>query len=205
VRSVAFSPDGKRIVTGSFDKTAKVWDAVTGKEGFALKGHKNWVNAVAFSPDGQRIVTGSEDNTVKVWNAQGGQELLTLKGHTSVVLSVAFSPDGKRLVTGSYDNTAKVWDADRSQTRSADGGGNPAGFASEPWPLPDGAERMRYHTEQAARAVQQKQWFAAEFHLGRVLRDAAALGKLRADERAAFTKLWADVTVHLKRVGEETK
>jgi hypothetical protein len=129
------------------------------------------VNAVTFSPDGNRIVTASEDTTVKVWDAQGGQELLTLKGHTSVVFSVAFSPDGKRLVTGSYDKTARVWDADRSQTRSTDGRGNPAGFANEPWPLPDPAERKRYHTEQAARAVQQKYWFTAEFHLGRVLRD----------------------------------
>jgi hypothetical protein len=66
-----------------------------------------------------------------------------------------------------YDNTAKVWDADRSQERSADGRVDPAGFAAEPWPLPDTAKRKRYHTEQAALAVQQKQWFAAEFHRGR--------------------------------------
>jgi hypothetical protein len=168
---VAFSPDGKRILTGSDDQTAKVWDAVTGREVLALKGHNGWVNAVAFSPDGKRIITGSEDNTVKVWDAQGGQELLTLKGHTSVVFSVAFSPDGKRLVTGSYDKTARVWDAERGQAKSAHGHVNTAGSASEAWPLPDPVERKRYHTEQAALAVQQKQWFTAEFHLGRVLRD----------------------------------
>jgi hypothetical protein len=171
VRGVAFSPDGKRIVTGSHDHTAKVWDAETGQEVLALRGHKHWVNAVAFSPDGKRIVTGSEDKTVKVWDAQGGQELLTLKGHTSVVFCVAFSRDGKRLVTGSYDKTAKVWDAERGQARAAHGQVNTAGVVSEAWPLPDPAERKRYHTEQAALAVQQKHWFAAEFHLGRVLRD----------------------------------
>jgi hypothetical protein len=171
VRSVAFSPDGKRIVTGSEDNTAKVWDVEAGQEVLALRGHKNWVNAVAFSPDGKRIVTGSEDNTVKVWDTQEGQELLTLKGHTSVVFSVAFSPDGKRLVTGSYDKTAKIWDAERDPAKAADKQVNMAGSVSEAWPLPDPVERKLYHTEQAALAVQQKQWFAAEFHLGRVLRD----------------------------------
>jgi hypothetical protein len=64
-----------------------------------------------------------------------------------------------------------VWDAERSQQKSADGSGNPATPAGEPWPLPDAAERKRYHTEKTVLAVQQKQWFAAEFHLGRVLRD----------------------------------
>jgi DNA-binding beta-propeller fold protein YncE len=171
VRSVAYSPDGTRIVTGSHDRTARVWDIATGREVLALQGHKHWVNAVAFSPDGKRIVTGSEDRTVKVWDAEGGQELLTLQGHTSVVFCAAFSPDGKRLVTGSYDKTAKVWDAERGQAKAADGRVNTTGFADEVWPLPDPVERKRYHTEQAALAVRQKQWFAAEFHLGRVLRD----------------------------------
>jgi hypothetical protein len=84
---------------------------------------------------------------------------------------VAFSPDGKRIVTGSYDKTAKVWDAERGQAKAADRSVNSVSLAGEPWPLPDVAERKRYHTEQAALAVQQKQWFATEFHLGRVLRD----------------------------------
>jgi hypothetical protein len=127
------------------------------------------VTGVAFSPDGKRIVTCSEDRTVKVWDAQGGLELLTLKEHSGGVAGVALSPDGKRLVAGGYKTT--LWDADRSQTRPADERGNPAGFASAAWPLPDADERIRYHTEQAAVALQQKQWFAAEFHLERVLRD----------------------------------
>ncbi|HUD46303.1 MAG TPA: protein kinase [Candidatus Baltobacteraceae bacterium] len=118
VTSVAFSPDGRRIVTGSRDNTAKVWDTASGKELLTLKGHGlgvGWngtaVESVAFSPDGQRIATGSEDTTAKVWDAASGKELLTLKGHGAGVWSVAFSPDGQRIVTGSFDNTAKVWDA----------------------------------------------------------------------------------------------
>jgi WD40 repeat protein len=66
---VAFSPDGQRIVTGSDDQTAKVWDSASGKELLTLKGHGSWVSSVAFSPDGQRIVTGSADQTAKVWDS----------------------------------------------------------------------------------------------------------------------------------------
>jgi WD40 repeat protein/serine/threonine protein kinase len=111
VKSVAFSPDGQRIVTGSLDNTAKVWDVANGRELLTLKGHSLGIRSVAFSPDGQRIVTGSEDNTAKVWEAASGRELLTLRGHTYAIRSVAFSPDGQRIVTGSDDQTAKVWDA----------------------------------------------------------------------------------------------
>ena len=69
IDSVAFSPDGQRIVTGSADHTAKVWDAASGRELLTLKGHSGHVLAVAFSPDGQRILTGSRDGTARVWEA----------------------------------------------------------------------------------------------------------------------------------------
>jgi len=111
VFSAAFSPDGRRIVTGSTHGTAKVWDASSGRELLTLTGHSNWVISVAFSPDGQRIVTGSVDQTAKVWEAASGRELLTLTGHIAEVYSVAFSPDGRRVATASEDKTAKVWDA----------------------------------------------------------------------------------------------
>jgi WD40 repeat protein/serine/threonine protein kinase len=110
VHSVAFSPDGQRIATGSDDRTAKVWEAASGRELLTLTGHRAWICSVAFSPDSQRIVTGSEDQTAKVWDAASGRELLTLKGHTDTIRSVAFSPDGRRIATGSGDKTAKVWE-----------------------------------------------------------------------------------------------
>jgi eukaryotic-like serine/threonine-protein kinase len=111
VNSAVFSPDGQRILTGSDDKLAKLWDAATGRELFTLKGHRAEIKSVAFSPDGQRIVTGSEDQTAKVWDAVTRRELRTLRGHRALIGSVAFSPDGQRIVTGSDDRTAKVWEA----------------------------------------------------------------------------------------------
>ena len=111
VTSVAFSPDGARILTGSYDNTARLWGVTAGEELFVLKGHAYPVRSVAFSPDGARVLTGSDDATARLWDAQTGAELLVLKGHTASVMSVAFSPDGARLLTGSFDSTTRLWDA----------------------------------------------------------------------------------------------
>ncbi|KAJ7254892.1 hypothetical protein C8J57DRAFT_1186788 [Mycena rebaudengoi] len=110
VMSVAFSPDGTRIVSGSFDNTVRVWDAETQTQmGAPLEGHTSTVESVAFSPDGTRIVSGSHDNTVRVWDAETQTQMgAPLEGHTSTVESVAFSPDGTRIVSGSYDNTVRM-------------------------------------------------------------------------------------------------
>ena len=112
VNSVIFSPDGKRVVTGSSDKTARVWD-LSGPTPVAtvLEGHKGLVFSVMFSPDGKRVVTGSSDKTARVWDLSGPTPVATvLEGHKGLVFSVMFSPDGKRVVTGSSDSTARVWD-----------------------------------------------------------------------------------------------
>ncbi len=115
VYSVAFSADGKRLVSASRDQTVKVWDATSGQETLTLKGHTGPVWSAAFSADGKWLASASGDQTVKVWNATSGQESLTLKGHTGWVTSVAFSPDGKRLASASDDQTVKVWDATSGQ------------------------------------------------------------------------------------------
>ena len=111
VWAVAFSPDGRDILTGSTDGTAKVWDAVSGEELFPLSGHSDCICSVSFSPDGRRILTSSEDTTARIWDAATGKELLLLNDHNGTVYVAAFSADSRRVVTCSWDKTAKVWDA----------------------------------------------------------------------------------------------
>jgi WD40 repeat protein len=110
VHSVAFSPDGQRIVSGSRDKTVRLWDLQGQTIGQPFKGHTDSVYSVAFSPDGQRIVSGSEDKTVRLWDLQGQAIGQPFQGHTDSVYSVAFSPDGQRIVSGSRDKTVRLWD-----------------------------------------------------------------------------------------------
>jgi WD40 repeat protein/sterol desaturase/sphingolipid hydroxylase (fatty acid hydroxylase superfamily) len=112
VLSVAVSGDGSRAVSASEDGTVKVWDAATGQELLALKGHVLAVHGVAFSGDGSRVVTGSDDRTVRVWDAATGKTLLTLADQPGAVLGVAVSGDGARVASASVDGTLKVWDAD---------------------------------------------------------------------------------------------
>jgi WD40 repeat protein len=110
VRSVAFSPDGRRLVTASDNENPKVWDVATGREVLTLKPHSARVSSAAFSPDGRRLITAG-DLVPELWDAATGRTVLTLKGHSEVVYSAAFSPDGRRVITASGDKTAKVWGA----------------------------------------------------------------------------------------------
>ena len=124
VLSAAFSPDGKKIVTASYDNTAKIWDASTGECLHTLEGHAGRVSSAVFSPDGSKIVTASDCDAAKIWDALTGQCLQTF-GHICNVHSAVFSPDGKKIVTASWDNTAKIWDVltDQCHTLAGHTGG----------------------------------------------------------------------------------
>jgi WD40 repeat protein/serine/threonine protein kinase len=113
VNDAAFSPDGARILTASRDKTAKLWDAASGKL-IASFAHQDAVVHAAFSPDGARILTASADHSAKLWDAPSGQ-LIASFAHQDRVSDAEFSPDGGRILTASADNTAKLWDAASGQ------------------------------------------------------------------------------------------
>ncbi|KAF7346304.1 WD-REPEATS-REGION domain-containing protein [Mycena sanguinolenta] len=141
VRSVAFSPDGKWIVSGSWDNTVHVWNAESGEVvAGPFNGHTDRVNSVAFSPDGKWIVSGSKDKTVRVWDAESGEVVAgPFNGHTGGVNSVAFSPDGKQIVSGSADNTVCVWDAESGEVVAGPFNGH-AGWVSSVAFSPDGRQ-----------------------------------------------------------------
>ncbi|KAJ2911361.1 hypothetical protein MD484_g9053, partial [Candolleomyces efflorescens] len=112
VSSVFISPNGERIVSGSCDKTIRIWDMEEGEQvGSSLRGHDDWIRSVAISPNGELIVSGSDDRTIRVWDAKTGTQVgESLQGHESWVQPVAFSHDGKRIVSGSSDGTIRTWE-----------------------------------------------------------------------------------------------
>jgi WD40 repeat protein len=118
VTNAEFSSDGTRIVTSSWDRTARVWDAATGQPLFPPLQHDGLVVSAAFSPDGSRVVTACWDKTARVWDAATGEALPLALQHGEIVHSAAFSPDGRRIVTASLDKTARVWDAATGQPLS---------------------------------------------------------------------------------------
>jgi WD40 repeat protein/serine/threonine protein kinase len=109
INDAVFSPDGARVLTASWDNTAKLWDAASGKL-IASFAHQDGVVHTAFSPDGARILTASADHSAKLWDVASGQ-LIASFAHQDRVSDAEFSSDGGRILTASADNTAKLWDA----------------------------------------------------------------------------------------------
>ena len=109
VTSIAISPDGKILASGSLNKAIKLWHLDSGELIGTLWGHLDTVSSVAISPDGKILASGSLDKTIKLWDLDSGKLIDTLSGHLDTVSSVAISPDGKILASGSWDKTIKLW------------------------------------------------------------------------------------------------
>jgi WD40 repeat protein len=133
INSVALSPDATKAVTGSVDKTLKVWEMATGKCVNTLRDHADAVWAVAWSPDGKYLASASSDRSIKVWDAPTGKRRYSVSAHNDVIDSLEFSPDGSQLLSASADGTARSWyfGADGSNAARTFGGhGGPVLAAS---------------------------------------------------------------------------
>ena len=110
VNSVAFSPDGKTLASGSRDNTIRLWDATTGQLKNVLTDHRDDVYSITFTPDGSTLMSGSKDKTIRVWDVATGLQKEVLTGHSASIYSIALSPDGSTLMSGSDDNAIYFWD-----------------------------------------------------------------------------------------------
>jgi WD40 repeat protein/predicted Ser/Thr protein kinase len=111
ITAVAWSPDGKRIASASYDKTVQVWDAANGQHLLTYRGHLQRVYALAWSPDSTRVVSGGDDVRVFVWDATTGKTLQNFAGHIASVRALCWSPHGAAIASASEDTTVQVWDA----------------------------------------------------------------------------------------------
>jgi WD40 repeat protein len=118
VNSVFVSSDNRYILSGSYDKTIKLWDLETGDLKYTLKGHSNWVNSVFVSRDNRHIVSGSKDRTIRVWELETGELKYTQAEHSGFINSVFVSSDNRYIVSGSEDKTIKVWDLETGNLKN---------------------------------------------------------------------------------------
>jgi WD40 repeat protein len=133
VQAVAVTPDGRRAVSASSDRTLRLWDLESGQTLRALDGHSGSVQAVAVTSDGRRAVSGSDDGTLRMWDLESGQTLRTLQGHTGPVQAVAVTLDGRRAVSASSDRELRIWDLESGETlRTLNGHQGPVNAAVTP-------------------------------------------------------------------------
>jgi WD40 repeat protein/serine/threonine protein kinase len=106
---LSYAPDGRHVLSTSYDLTVRLWDVPSGKEVRRFEGHTAWPYTAVLSPDGRHVLSGGDDLVLRIWDAQSGKELRQGEGHTRGITWVAVSPDGRRALTGSWDGTIRLW------------------------------------------------------------------------------------------------
>ncbi len=133
IKSIAFSPDDKFVLTGSYDNTARLWNIETGEMVHEFIGHTSAITSVTFSSDSRYILTGSLDKTERLWNIETGKIVHEFKGRTSTFTSAALSSDSKYLLTGFFDEAKHLWDLKTREMVHEFTGGNPITLAISPF------------------------------------------------------------------------
>src|SRR5262249_11532466 len=113
INSLAFSPDGRQLLSAGSVRDIQLWDVESGKLVREFQGHTGEVFAAIFHPDGRRIVSAGRDRLIRVWDPVQGDELVGLLGHTDYIFSLSFSTDGTTLASGSGDFTIRLWESER--------------------------------------------------------------------------------------------
>jgi len=203
IYSLALSPNGKILVTGSYDQKIKLWDVESGKELNTLSGHNGAVFGLAFRPDGKILASASADRTVKLWNVESGKRTDTLSQPLKEQYTVAFSSDGKRLYAGGADSRIRIWQISESAVETT----NPmrdAHFAHEGTILrmvfsPDGGTLLSCADDRTV-----KLWSAADMKQKLVLgqqRDWATAAAFLDDGRVTVGRMDGSLDVYDTRTG----